>query len=193
MKNSYLVKILISLVLICSLTFSQALASTNLDLQKDRAQALHNLGILKGYPDGSLGLNDKIKRCEFFTMVVRILGYENALDITDVKLPFTDISKSHWAFDNVKTAYKLGLINGNPDGTLTPDNYITYPEVLAVLVRALGYKDPGPEAGKWPDRIINLANSLGMTKDVDVPANKQITRGEASVIIYNTLTVNFKK
>jgi len=193
MKNSYLTKILISLILICSLTFSQAHDSTDLELQKERAQTLYTLGILKGYPDGSLGLNDNIKRCEFFTMVIRILGYENDFDTTDVKLPFPDINKSHWAFNNVKAAYKLGLINGNPDGTLTPDNYITYSEVLAVLIRALGYSDPGSKAGKWPDRIINLAKSLGMTKDIDIPASKQVTRGEASVIIYNTLTVNFKK
>ncbi|AUS98480.1 hypothetical protein CDQ84_09655 [Clostridium thermosuccinogenes] len=189
MKYRYLSKVLISFMLIFSLMFTYVSASSDVDIQNDRAKALHSLGILKGYPDGSLGLGDKIKRSEFFTMVVRILGLENS-DVSGGELPFKDIDKSHWAYNNIKIAYKHGLIAGNPDGTIAPNNYITYPEVLTVLVRALGYEEP--KEGKWPDRIINLSGNLGMTKDVNIPANKQVTRGEASVIIYNTLTVNFK-
>lgn len=190
MKKLSAFKIFAALVIVFSLFVVQVSASVDTTLQQENAKALVKLEILKGYPDGSLGLEDKIQRCQFFALVVRMLGYDKDADIDKVSIPFTDIDKSHWAYNSIKAAYKYGLVAGNPDNTVSPNNYITYAEELTVLIRALGFENT--MTGKWPDNVINKAAELGITKNTDLAQNKQVTRGETSVIIYNSLTVEIK-
>lgn len=192
MKNAIKVKAAIILIVIFSMVLTQASASASADasLQEESAKVLVKLGIMTGYPDGSLGLQNKIKRCEFFTLVVRMLGYDKDTNLDSIKLPFKDIDKSHWAYNNIKIAYNYGLIKGNPDNTIAPNNYITYPEVLAVMIRVLDYEKT--VSGTWPENVINKAFELGINKNVELAKDKQVTRGETSVIVYNSLTVNFR-
>ncbi|WP_052158658.1 N-acetylmuramoyl-L-alanine amidase [Halobacillus sp. BBL2006] len=49
---------------------------------------------------------------------------------------FTDVSQDHWAAEKIKTAQKLGLVNGYPDETFKPDKTMTRAEFAAGLVQA---------------------------------------------------------
>ena len=83
------------------------------------------------------------------------------------------------------------LFKGYTDNTVRPNDNVTFTEARAILIRALGYENT--MSGKWPDNVINKAEELGLNRNLDLPKDKQITRGEASVLIYNSLTVDFKK
>ena len=187
-------KKLLSLILFIILTtfiFTQVQASTEMDLQNQNAAALVKLKVLSGYPDGSLKLQNNIKRSEFFTLVVRMLGYNKDIDTASVAMTFKDISKTHWAYNNMKVALKYKLVSGYPDNTIGPEKNVTYAETLSVLLRALGYENT--ITGKWPDNVLNKASQLEITKNLKILANKQMTRGEISVLIYNSLTTEFNK
>ena len=164
-------------------------ASSSIDLQNSSAQTLLKLKILQGDDDGSLRLQDKLKRSEFITLMVRILGYENEPDLDKINIPFKDISKNHWAYNYVKIAFKYSLVDGYPDNTIAPDNFVTLAEAQTVLVKALGYKDA--LTGNWPENVLNKASQLGINRNLDFPSSKQINRGEASILVNNSLTVNF--
>ena len=179
------------LALILSLLTLQVSAEVDTTLQNKCAATLVRLQLLRGDQNGNLKLQDKVRRCEFITLVIRMLGYENDKDTSGVDFKFTDISSKHWAYNNMKIALKYKLITGYNDNTLKPDNYVTFTEARAVLVRALGYEST--MTGKWPDNVINKASDLGLNKDIDLPKDKEITRGETSVLIYNSLTVKFNR
>lgn len=188
MKKCLLIKVLIVLFICFTFIIPVNAAFAN-NLQNDYAKDLVKLNLLKGYPDGSLGLQNKIKRSEFITFVVRMLGYENNVDVSDVKVSFKDIDKKHWAYNNIKVALKYKLISGYPDNTIAPEKYVSYAEAVTVIIRALGYENG--LAGNWPDNVISKATALGACKDVELPSKQEITRGDMSVLVHNSLTINF--
>ncbi|AUG56006.1 S-layer homology domain-containing protein [Acetivibrio saccincola] len=160
------------------------------EIRDNCAEALVKLNILKGYEDGTLRLDNKIRRSEFITLVVRLKGYHYDADIDNVKINFKDIEEKHWAYNNIKLAVKYGIVTGYPDNTIAPNNDVTYAEALAVVINALGYKDS--LEGDWPDNVIQKAKELKLDKNLSLEPNSRITRGEMSVIIYNALTVPLK-
>lgn len=163
---------------------------THEKVQEDSANAMVRLGLLKGYGNGDLGLGRNITRAEFATVVVRMMGYEkNAFKVSS-KISFKDLSKNHWAYSYVRMAASLGYIKGYSNKTFKPSSNITYAEAISIMVRVLGYG--GSLTGKWPDNYINKAQSLGIIKNLDVKADKPITRGDISILVTNSLTVEIK-
>lgn len=148
---------------------------------------LRILGILRGYDDGSLKLNQPILRAEVAALTVRILGYEHGTVEGEGKA-FTDVDDIYWAYPVIQNAAKLKVISGYPDMTFKPMGQITYGEVVAIMVNALGkQKDL---QGTWPDNYLNKAKAVGIIPaDSTVDPNKVITRGEMSVIVWHTLLV----
>lgn len=163
-------------------------ASDNSVIEKN-ANSLVKLGILKGYEDGSLRLDNKIKRSEFITLIVKMMAYDKDTDLAGTKINFKDLNAKHWAYNNIRVALKYQLVAGYPDNTIAPDKDVTYAEALAVAIRALGYENT--LSGKWPDNVINTGTKLGLNKNLDLKADHPLSRGEMAVIVYNSLTVNF--
>jgi len=155
------------------------------------SSALVKLKLMVGDEKGNLKLNDNLKRCEFVTLVNRMMMYDINEGTKNDNIPFTDVNKNHWAYSNINTAISYGLINGYTDNTFRPDNNVTFVEAQAVLLRALGYKD---EIGKnWPDDVIKKSSKLRLDNNLKIDINKPLTRGEAAVLVYNALTIDFKK
>ncbi|MBN2221283.1 MAG: S-layer homology domain-containing protein [Vallitaleaceae bacterium] len=151
---------------------------------------LQQLGVLKGYEDGSLKLDQNIRRSEVATMMVRIRGYADS-DAQGSGLNFTDVASSHWAYKNIQNAYKLSIIQGYPDNSFKPESNILYQEVVAMMVNTLGYKED--ISGEWPNNYISKAKELGVIpKDSQVSPDKIVTRGEMALIIWDTLLVKVK-
>ncbi len=148
---------------------------------------LRILGILKGYTDGTLKLDNNISRAEVATLAVRVLGYDNTI-IVGNEMNFIDVKKDYWGYNNIQNAYKLSVIKGYPSGEFKPQNDITYSEVISIMVNALG-KGNDLE-GAWPDNYLNRAKTLGIIPENSVVSPiKVVTRGEMAVIVWNTLLV----
>jgi len=191
MKISSLAKMLFALAFIIAIPAGQAKAAVDPAVEARSSNALVKLQLMRGDEKGNLNLKNKVTRAEFVTLVIRMLGYDKTSDTKDVNISFKDIAQKHWAYNNIKIAVKYGLIKGYTDNTVRPNDNVTFTEARAILIRALGYENT--MSGKWPDNVINKAEELGLNRNLDLPKDKQITRGEASVLIYNSLTVDFKK
>jgi len=185
MKNvkMKLMVLMLMLILTVNNTFVYAVTSD----EYFAGNQLKQLGILKGYTDGTLKLEKPISRAEVATIMVRIRGYENS-SINLEGIDFTDVTTSYWAYLNIQNAYKLEIIHGYPDLSFRPLNNISYAEVIAIMVNTLGHKDN--IVGNWPENYITKAKELGV-----IPANtnedpeRVITRGEMSLIVWDTLLV----
>lgn len=156
------------------------------------SKALVNLKILRGNEKGELNLQNEITRREMIVLVNRMMAYEYYDDEGSNKsivIPFKDISQKDWAYDDIKTALKYSLIKGYTDNTLRPDNRISFVEASALILRALGYESTINK--KWPEGILEKSKELGLDKNLDIPGDKILTRGEASILIYNALSIKF--
>ena len=92
--------------------------------------SMANGGYILGYDDGTFKGDSNITRAEFISMLIRIIGVDETSTAS-----FTDVN--HWAYQYIATAVSEGWIEGYPDGTFKPDQYITRAEVMAIMNRVL--------------------------------------------------------
>ncbi|MGE4352795.1 MAG: S-layer homology domain-containing protein [Oscillospiraceae bacterium] len=93
---------------------------------------LTTAGVVNGRDDGSFDPNAPITRAEFAAMLSRF--YDSQYEGEDL---FSDIS-GNWAEDAINKAAMNNLIEGYPDGTFRPSNYITRAEAITGINRILG-------------------------------------------------------
>lgn len=165
-------------------------ASTTEELGKyeDAVTRLASLGVLTGEGDGSFNVDDTITRAEFTAMAVRVLGMEEAAKVSAGATPFKD-GVAPWASGYVNVAVNQGIVTGYADGRFGEKDAVTQAQVLAMLVRALGY-DPQVSKEGWPTNYIVKAIDLGLTEGVDnVSAYAPAKRGDVFQMADNALTV----
>lgn len=165
-------------------------ASTTEELGKyeDAVTRLASLGVLTGEGDGSFNVDDTITRAEFTAMAVRVLGMEEAAKVSSGATPFKD-GVAPWASGYVNVAVNQGIVTGYADGRFGEKDAVTQAQVLAMLVRALGY-DPVVSKEGWPTNYIVKAIDLGLTEGVDnVSAYAPAKRGDVFQMADNALTV----
>ncbi|MCG0276636.1 MAG: S-layer homology domain-containing protein [Thermosediminibacteraceae bacterium] len=151
---------------------------------------LVKLGIVNGYPDGTYKPDRVVTRAEMAKLLVVSLGLEDAAKLAGGATPFKDVDANNWAAPYINIAANLGIVVGYPDGKFYPAKEVTYPEVVTMLVRALGYKD-SDLAGTWPTNYISKAVMLGITKGVSI-VSTGASRGDAALLLTNTLNTNMK-
>ena len=129
---------------------------------------LTNMGIIKGYTDGTFRPNADITRAELATIIARFAK----LDVNTKT--FSDIN-GHWAQKNIELAAGNGWINGYEDGTFRPNNNITRAETFAMINRVLDRQTesvsdllPTSDMNMWSD---NLNENAWYYKDVQEATN----------------------
>ena len=111
---------------------------------------LSSMGIVKGNPDGTFDPDAPITRAEFAAIAARF-DDKNTNNTSN----FSDIA-SHWGKDEIGVAANKGWINGYPDSTFRPDQYITRAEAMTLVNRVLNRlpeksEDLLDDMIKWPD------------------------------------------
>lgn len=82
-------------------TASNPFTDTNGNWAKEAIDKAYAQGIIKGYEDNTFRPAADVSRAEAVAMVNRTFNIKKA---GDVKNPFTDISPSHWAYDDILAA-----------------------------------------------------------------------------------------
>ena len=191
MKNRLIVAMAVSLAIFLAASGAVVHAESAVSLQDKCGQALSTLEIIQKDSKGSLKLKVKARRYEFIAFVNAMMSYEPVTGIDGTKNAFKDITPKHKAYNVIQTAAANHIIEAYEDGTIRPERNITYSDALQIILKALGY---GSEIKDLDvNSVIQKADELGLIKDVLLAPEKQLTRGEASIIIYNALTVDFAK
>ncbi len=115
----------------------------------DKLSVCYNAGILSWCGDGKFQPYAAITRAEFAAMAAAFAELPQAENA-----PFSDINKTHWAYDDINSAAEAGWIVGYPDGTFRPESEISRAETVTLInrlrnrkitaeeLRALGVKNP---------------------------------------------------
>jgi len=134
---------------------------------------LRALNITDGIGNNKFGIGLKIKRDEFVTFLVKLMGWTK---VSPVKGSFTDnTNRAQWYFTYVETALKNGAITIDSTKKFRPEAYITREEMAIMIVRTMGYDKLAKELtylGKpFPDvstntGYITIAKDMGIVSGV---------------------------
>lgn len=180
---SFIFSLFIALIAAGALT-APALAAS----QDVSARTLGALGLMNGVgtnADGSVNydLSGGADRQTATTMLVRLLGKEQAASQGSWRLPFADYSA--WAKPYVGYAYKNGLVNGLSAESFGGTKAITAQQYITMLLRALGYSDADGDftyAG-----ACTFADKIGLSDGSYTNAGTSFTRGDIAVLSLNAL------
>ena len=165
----------------------------------EKIAIMKDLGIVNGYPDGSLGLDRPIKRSEAAALLVRVAKAEY---LADRRMPiYPDVPMSHWANGYIAVTKaiqnKNGVtpLDGYPDGTFRPEKNITNAEMMKILVSVKDKRltKAKAAAATWPDSWIRWAEEVGVAGPnaglENLSPNAPATRGDVFVMLFNGFAV----
>jgi hypothetical protein len=149
-------------------------------------EELSALGIIAGYEDGTFKPENSITRAELAKVVVIATGNESAAKLmNDVKPSFKDVKANAWYTGYINVASAKGFIQGF-NGNYRPSDSVKFEEVVAILVRALGYQDKHL-SGSWPYNVILQADNLNIFDGVEIATGTKANRGIVAELTSNTL------
>ncbi len=189
-----LISWLLCAALICSvLPVGVSAAFTDIPDQDTALAAgvLQSMGIVSGVADGLYSPQTKLTRAQFCVFMVHTLGLKEQVNTYAQKALFRDVKPGNWYTGYVNLAYSNNLLSGYGNGLFGPDDPLTYGQTATLLLRLLGYTSD--EVGKvWPDDYVNYSHSLELDAGVSLTANAPVTRGQAAILLYNTLNTQPK-
>lgn len=147
--------------------------------------------VLSGYEDGTFRPNNSITRAEACVMVTKAMqATQTDLDGAAAE-SFTDVASDYWGAPYIRYAASKGVVNGYEDSSFRPDSQVTYYEMAAMLINAMGIK-ASELAGQWPDNYYAKASQLGMLEDLvldgSFDGNASATRGNVAIMTQSVLT-----
>ncbi|NLG52783.1 MAG: DUF3520 domain-containing protein [Clostridiales bacterium] len=171
--NKRLLSLAVSLIML----FSCFVCAEAKPAQETAVEHLIELGVMEGYPDGSLGLEKPVTRAEFAKMIVL------AASLTPQDIPkFVDVSETHWAYEYIGAAADAGIIGGFGDGTFKPDDNVTYEQAIKMVTLAFYYIKRD-----YPIGYISTAMDNGILDSIPAVVGEPATRGNTALLIYNAI------
>lgn len=177
-----------ALVLPTSLT---AFAATPSDVVGKPVQSaveeLTALGIIQGYQDGSFKPENPITRAELAKVTIIASGNEAAAKwMQTIKPEFKDVKKNVWYSGYINAAKAQGFVQGY-NGKFRPSDSVKFEEVVAILVRALGYKEAKLN-GSYPFNYVLKAQEIGLFNGIDdINVGSLANRGIVATLSSNAL------
>lgn len=189
MKKVYILMLIIFLML-----SSATLAYTDVSghWAEKNIESLSRINIIKGYSDDTFRPDDYITRAELITIVNRLLKNSEQ---SYKYIP--DVASTDWYAEEVRKGIYSGIIKGNQEGMIRPNDYITREEAVLILGRAFvenmpvyntfSYEDID-EISDWAHPEYYTFIKLGYISgynDNTVRPKANITRAEIVKIINN--------
>ena len=159
-----------------------------------------DLGILKGYPDGTFLPDKEMTRAEFSTVLAQSLD----ADIVRPDEPsFNDVSKAYWAYRFIETSKPFfhGFYDSN---SFLPQEPALREDVASAIVRVYDL-----ENSQYDESILNqfadsanisvekrklvaicIANEFMLGTDIGFEPKKALTRAEACTVLSRALKLN---
>ena len=182
-----LLAMVLALVMTLSLAVSANAFKDDKSISDDYAEAvavLNGMGVFKGYEDNSFKPEGNITRAEVATIIYRIYTADVAKNdksgLYATYNKFSDMAGASWAAGYIGYCANAELVKGYPNGTFQPSGNVTGYEVLAMILRAVGYDKNGEFTGAdWALNVAKYAEQAGVLKnikgvDLNAPATREL-------------------
>lgn len=179
----------LTLALLCSAVPAALAAETS---GQTAAEALYTLGLFRGTGTDAKGqpvfeLDRAPTRYEALVMLVRLLGKEAEALAGSWETSFSDVAE--WARPYVGYAYVNGLTVGTGETTFGGELWITAPQYLTFVLRALGY-DSATDF-RW-DAAWELSDEIGLTENGARFAEGTFLRDSVAAVSFRALQTALK-
>ena len=109
---------------------------------EDFAQA-RAAGVITDSADQRFRPYSKVSRARFAVYLVLAMApdelRQSRASSAGLTPTFTDVATGYWAYDEIETAARLGLVQGTGDGyTFSPESLVTRAQMATMICRALG-------------------------------------------------------
>lgn len=153
-------------------------------------------GIISGYSDNSFKPNKNMTRAELVTIINRLLGNQ----VQNTKY-VPDINAKDWFYTEIRKGIQSGIIQGNAEGYVRPNDLVTREEAIIMLQRALvpiditgvtGEFADSSDISEWSKQAVNTfwkQNYIKGYSDNTIRPKNYITRAEVVKIIENMIDV----
>ncbi len=193
-------KKLLAMVLALVMTLSLAVSANAAFKDADKVSAdyseavavLSGMGVFQGYPDGSFQPQGDITRAEVAAIVYRVY----TKDVKDAKASlyatynkFSDMAGAGWAQGYIGYCANAEIVKGYPNGTFQPSGKVTGYEVLAMILRAIGYDKNGEFSGAdWALHVAQTAQQAHVLDNVKgVDLNAAATRELVAELLFRAI------
>ncbi len=131
---------------------------------------LSGVGVIRGDETGNYNPGNNITRAEAAAIMYRVVTGDVKDDNAGLHVGvdnFTDVKGTEWFAGYVGYCVDHGIIKGRTDGRFDPSSNVTGYEMLAMLLRAIGYGQKGEFTGKgWEIPVGSRATTLGILDNV---------------------------
>ncbi len=136
----------------------------------EAVEVLTGMGIFQG-DSGSFRPASNITRAEVAAIIYRLVTGDTGnakKDLYTTQHPFTDVRPDAWYAGYVGYLHNAKIIKGTTATTFNPTGNVTGYEVLAMILRAVGYdKNDEFTGGTWRVEVASTATNLGILQDVN--------------------------
>ena len=144
---------------------------------KEAVAVLNGLKIITGYEDGTFRPDKSISRQEATALVYRLHSGDadnvknNLYSTADNIAKFKDVDPNgaqQWSAGYIGYCANQEIIKGVGADRFNPTGNVTGYQMLAMVLRAIGYGQRGEYEGTgWQTRVATTATNLGMLKNID--------------------------
>lgn len=143
---------------------------------------LASVGGVTVSPESMFRPDDVITRAEYSAIVSKLNRFPFTNTVT-----FTDVDNSHWAYEQICTAYLNGWINRFPDGTFRPDQPIERSQVVKIINIQLNRMIDIEELSKVKNPYNDIMSSHWAFADImEASINHEYIREEDGTEIWTT-------
>lgn len=149
--------------------------------------------VLLGYGDGLLHEDDPLTRAQLATIVYRLLDDDSIVKYSNSAMAFSDVAANDWYAPYVRVIQAAGIVNGVGEGKYSPESYLTWSQIIAVLTR---FVEPQEYTLRyinyhgWAEKAIQTAVANGWIADrADFIPDAVISRGELEQLINSVLVL----
>ena len=164
---------------------------------KDFIERLAKMKIISGFPNGTFKPDQGLTRAQYAALLAKAFELAPRRDATN----FKDVAADFWAKAAIEKANRGGFLAGYPDITFRPNQNLTRAQAIVSLVNGLQLVGGNPNSlSVYGDRALipsfataQVATATERRMVVNYPARdrlspaRDITRGEISALIYQTL------
>ena len=150
--------------------------------------------VLKGYEDGTFHPEARINRAEMVKLIANPFILDTGrlndciaenMDADDMTVFYSDVNRSAWYAAELCLAHTGKIVNGYPDGTFQPGNYLNFVEAAKIIDGAFALQtDTDPTDERWFIPYVNALSKLSAIPTSIKTFEQIVTRGEMAEIMY---------
>ena len=142
------ISVLVTLCLVISLMSVTAFAAEYDDTEGHWAETYidkwSDYGVVQGMGDGTFQPNGPVTRAQAAQVFANLLGL--TATVSDISAIFRDVPADAWFADAIAKCYAAGIMLGNGDGTMTPNELLTREQFFTMFARAIAITQGTPSA-----------------------------------------------